>query len=271
MPKHGDSNLRIAPVSGQDGHIPAVVSAERLGRQFGAINAVSSVSFEVSAAETFALIGPNGAGKSTLMKMLTTLLPPTSGTALVAGYDIKRQPGQVRRHIGYVPQLPSADTELTGAENLLLSARLYLIPPAERPSRIAEAVAMMELSDAINRSVHTYSGGMLRRLEIAQSMLHRPAVLFLDEPTIGLDPNGRLAVWQHVQQLKEEIGTAIVFTTHYMDEAEEIADRVALVNEGRLVAIGDVDELLGCYNVNSLDALFTSLTGAKLAQEAGPR
>jgi len=249
----------------------SVVSTHSLGRRFGNVAAVTDVSFQVVAGETLALIGPNGAGKSTLIKMLTTLLPPTSGTATVSGYDVRRQARQVRRHIGYVPQLPSADTELTGAENMLLSARLYLIPADERTERIGEAVAMMELTEAIHRPVSTFSGGMVRRLEIAQSMLHRPSVLFLDEPTIGLDPNGRLAVWQYVRLLKREIGTAIVFSTHYMEEAEEVADRVGLVNEGRLVAIGSVPELLERYHLSSLDALFTSLTGASIERGAHAR
>ncbi|MDF0488892.1 ATP-binding cassette domain-containing protein [Sphingomonas sp. H39-1-10] len=245
-----------------------VVETHALGRRFGSVVAVADLSITIAPGETFALIGPNGAGKSSLMKMLTTLLPPTAGEARVAGYDITREPQQVRRHIGYVPQLPSADTELTGYENMLLSARLYLLPARERRPRIAEALALMELSDARDRAVGTYSGGMARRLEIAQSTLHRPAVLFLDEPTVGLDPNGRLAVWDHVRRLRRETGAAIVFSTHYMEEAEDLADRVALISRGRLAAVGTVAELKNAHGAASLDALFTKLTGAALSPTA---
>jgi ABC-2 type transport system ATP-binding protein len=243
------------------------VEIRDLCRRFGDVLAVSDVSLAVSAGEVFALIGPNGAGKSTLMKMLTTLLPLTSGEARVAGFDVRRQAGLVRRHIGYVPQLLSADPDLTGYENMLLSARLYLIPRRERAERIVSALAMMDLLDARDRSVRTYSGGMARRLEIAQSTLHKPAVLFLDEPTVGLDPNGRLAVWRHVRQLNEERGTTIVFSTHYMEEAEDLADRIALISAGRLAAIGKAAELKARHEVATLDDLFAKLTGAALAGE----
>jgi ABC-2 type transport system ATP-binding protein len=206
-------------------------------------------------------IGPNGAGKSTVMKMLTTLLSPTEGEAQVAGYDVRREASRVRQHIGYVPQLPSADTELTGYENMLLSARLYLIPRREREGRIAEALAMMDLTEARDRSAGTYSGGMARRLEIAQSTLHRPTVLFLDEPTVGLDPVGRLAVWDHIRRVRERTETAVIFSTHYMDEAEEVAERIALINRGHLVAVGTITELEALHHAPSLEALFTLLAG----------
>ncbi|HVM99288.1 MAG TPA: ATP-binding cassette domain-containing protein [Caulobacteraceae bacterium] len=223
------------------------------------------MSFSIPPGETFALIGPNGAGKSTLMKMLTTMLPPTSGRAMVAGYDVARQPQSVRAHIGYVPQVLSADGELTGEDNMRLSARLYLIPAAERAQRIAGALAMMGLTDAKDRLVRTFSGGMARRLEIAQSTLHHPRVLFMDEPTVGLDPGGRRAVWSHVARLKAEIGAAVVFSTHYMDEAEEVAARIGLISDGRLAALGSPEELktrLG--GQATLDDVFTALTGARI-------
>lgn len=245
-----------------------VIETRRLDRRFGEVVAVDGVDLTVAAGEVFALIGPNGAGKSTLMKMLTTLLPPSAGEARVAGYDLRREAAQVRRHIGYVPQLPSADTELTGYENMLLSARLYLIPRREREARIAQALAMMGLSEAQTRSVGTYSGGMTRRLEIAQSTLHRPPVLFLDEPTVGLDPNGRLAVWQHVAALRKDTGAAIIFSTHYLDEAEEFADRIALIDRGRIAAIGTTAQLLSGHKAKSLEALFASLTGSPIRGEA---
>jgi ABC-2 type transport system ATP-binding protein len=243
----------------------AIVDIRALTRVFGPVVAVDHVSFSIAPGETFALIGPNGAGKSTLMKMLTTLLPPTSGGATVAGFDIARQPQQVRAHIGYVPQLLSADGELTGYENVLLSARLYLIPRSERPKRIAEALEMMGLTEAKDRLVRTYSGGMARRLEIAQSTLHKPAVLFLDEPTVGLDPSGRRTVWAHVEAMRKEIGAAIVFSTHYMDEAEQVADRIALIHDGRLAALGSPQELKKRQGGGAtLDDVFTALTGARI-------
>jgi ABC-2 type transport system ATP-binding protein len=247
----------------------SVVEAHELTRRFGALTAVDSISFSIGAGETFALIGPNGAGKSTVMKMLTTMLPPTSGWATVAGYNIARQPQAVRARIGYVPQQLSADGELTGYENMLLSARLYLIPGAQRRARIAEALEMMGLTEAKDRRVQTYSGGMARRLEIAQSTLHRPAVLFMDEPTVGLDPAGRRAVWRHVQALHDQIGAAVVFTTHYMDEVEEICDRLALIHQGRLAGLGTPAELRARQGPDAtLDDVFTELTGARVEARA---
>jgi len=183
----------------------------------------------------------------------------------VAGFDVAREAQQVRRRIGYVPQVLSADGDLTGLENMLLSARLYLIPARERAARIARALQMMGLEEAKDRLVRTYSGGMARRLEIAQSTLHRPAVLFMDEPTLGLDPVGRRAVWEHVRALKSEIGVAVVFSTHYMDEAEDVCDRLALIARGRVAALGAPDALkAGLGGGASLDDVFTRLTGAAM-------
>jgi ABC-2 type transport system ATP-binding protein len=243
------------------------VETQNLSRHFGPVAAVDGVSFTVEAGEIFGLIGPNGAGKSTLIKILTTLLPPSSGRALVAGFDVATAPQQVRKHIGYVPQLLSSDRELTGYENLLLSARLYLIPRQEREQRIEEALAMMDLRDARDRMVRDYSGGMLRRLEIAQSMLHRPAILFMDEPTVGLDPGGRHTVWQHVRALNRNLGSAVVLTTHYMDEADELCHRVAVIQSGKLRAVGKPAELKAKYAPGAtLDDVYESLTTTKRAQ-----
>jgi ABC-2 type transport system ATP-binding protein len=238
-----------------------VVEARDLTRRFGPVLAVDHVSLSIAPGEVFALIGPNGAGKSTLMKMFTTMLPPTSGQVIIAGLDVAKAPQRVRRHIGYVPQVLSADGELTGYENMLLSARLYLIPAAERASKVAAALAMMGLTEAKDRLVQTYSGGMARRLEIAQSTLHRPAVLFMDEPTVGLDPGGRRAVWAHVRDLRREIGAAVVFSTHYMDEAEEVCDRLALISDGKVAAIGTPAELKARLGGDAtLDDVFNQLT-----------
>ncbi len=205
--------------------IPDVaVQITGLTRMFGDLAAVDHVTLAIDRSKIFGLIGPNGAGKSTLIKMLTTLLPPTSGSATVAGFDIVKQPSEVRRHIGYVPQLLSADGSLTGYENLLLSARLYGVPKAERKQRIEGALERMGLAPVAHRLVGQYSGGMIRRLEIAQCLLHRPAVLFLDEPTVGLDPAAREAVWERVLELRNRFQRTMIVTSHHMDEIDEFCD-----------------------------------------------
>jgi ABC-2 type transport system ATP-binding protein len=245
-----------------------VVQTTALTRTFGDLIAVDHVTLSVNRGEIFGLIGPNGAGKSTLIKMLTTLLPPSSGTATVAGYDIVCEPAQVRRHIGYVPQLLSADGSLTGYENLLLSARLYGVPRKERTQRINRALARMGLAEAANRLVGHFSGGMIRRLEIAQSLLHRPAVLFLDEPTVGLDPGAREAVWERVLDLRNTFQRTMIVTSHHMDEIDEFCDRIALVDRGRIVAVGTPSELKAKIAPDAtLDDVFVRLLGA--GSEAG--
>lgn len=215
-----------------------IIETRQLTRLFDGRAAVDHVDLTVRSGEIFGLIGPNGAGKSTLIKMLITLLPPTSGEASVAGFDIRRQARAVRAHVGYVPQLLSADGALTGYENLLLSARLYLIPWRERAARVREALAMTGLSEAADRPAQHYSGGMLRRLEIAQSTLHRPALVVMDEPTVGLDPVAREAVWDHVRDLRASYGATILITTHMMDEVEALCDRVGMLHRGRLEKVG---------------------------------
>jgi ABC-2 type transport system ATP-binding protein len=246
-----------------DDQLPTVEIRE-LTRRFGNFVAVDRASFTVDRGEIFGLIGPNGAGKSTLIKMLTSLLPPTSGSATIVGYDIVREPAAVRRHIGYVPQLLSADGSLTGYENMLLSARLYGVPRRERTSRITRALARMGLSEAANHLVGHYSGGMIRRLEIAQSLLHRPKVLFLDEPTVGLDPGAREAVWDHVLDLRRSFGTTMIVTSHHLDEIDEFCDRIALIDRGRIVAIGKPSELKARVGPNAtLDDVFLRLLAAK--------
>ncbi len=246
----------------------AIVQAFELTRRFGDLIAVDAVSLQVVAGEIFGLIGPNGAGKSTLIKMLTTLLPPSSGRALVAGFDLVQRPAEVRRRIGYVPQLLSADGELTGYENLLLSSRLYLLPKADREQRISAALAMMGLSEVRDRLVRNYSGGMSRRLEIAQSTLHRPAIIFMDEPTEGLDPTARHAVWNHIQDLRRELSAAIIVTTHYMDEADVLCDRVAMIDRGRIRMVGTPAELKAAIGPGAtLDDVFEKLVGGNI--EAG--
>lgn len=227
--------------------------------------AVDRLNLTVASNAIFGLLGSNGAGKSTLIKMLTTLLPPMSGSALVAGFDIVRQPVEVRRHIGYVSQMLSADGELTGYENLLISAKLYGLSSAERKDRIAEALQFMELTNAKDKLVRHYSGGMIRRLEIAQSMLHRPVVLFLDEPTVGLDPTAKHSVWQRIRDLRQRFGTSVLMTTHDMEEADQLCDKVAFMHAGKLVASGsplDLKQALGPQA--TLDDVFAQYTGATL-------
>lgn len=258
------------------GHRPtsgsAAIQVLDLTRRFDALVAVDHLTFSTEAASIFGLLGPNGAGKSTLIKMLTTLLPPTSGTALVAGFDIRREPKRVRRSIGYVSQMLSADGELTGYENLLISAKLYLIPGNERRQRIEEALDFMDLAGAAGRLVKQYSGGMIRRLEIAQSMLHRPRVLFLDEPTIGLDPVAKRSVWERIGELREQFGTAILITTHDMEEADVLCDRVAFLHRGQIAALGSPEELKAQVSPQAtLDDVFIHFTGASIVEEGDLR
>src|SRR5512136_2190087 len=199
-----------------------ILEAQALTCRYGELTAVDALNISIEAGEVFGLLGPNGAGKTTAIKMMTTLLPPTSGNATIAGYDVVHHAAQVRRLIGYVPQALSADGTLSGYENLLIFAKLYDIPQSEQEKRAREALAFMGLADVADHLVRTYSGGMIRRLEVAQSMLHRPRVLFLDEPTVGLDPLARKTVWEHIVQLSDELGTTIFLTTHYMEEADSL-------------------------------------------------
>jgi ABC-2 type transport system ATP-binding protein len=245
------------------------VQASALARRFGDLNAVDQVTLTINQGEIFGLIGPNGAGKSTLIRMLTTLLPPTSGSATVAGYDIVRQPAEVRRHIGYVPQLLSADGSLTGYENMLLSARLYGVPWRERTERITRALARMGLSEVAHHLAGHYSGGMIRRLEIAQSLLHRPTVLFLDEPTVGLDPAARETVWERVLDLRDRFHRTMIVTSHQMDEIDEFCDRIALIDRGRIAAIGTASELKARVGPEAtLDDVFIRLVAATSEAES---
>ena len=245
------------------------VETEALTKTYGDLTAVDHLDCRVPYGQIFGLLGPNGAGKSTTIKMLTTLLDPTSGTAKVAGFDIVAAPARVRRSIGYVPQMLSADGALTGEENLMLSAKLYAIPRPERQPRIAEALAFMGLTEFGRRLVKTYSGGMIRRLELAQAMLHRPMVLFLDEPTIGLDPIARHTVWDRLRELRKNFGMTILITTHDMDEADELCDELALMHRGQIAALGKPAELkAGLGPEATLDDVFAHFSGGSI-QEGG--
>ena len=244
----------------------AILETEQLTRRFGKLTAVDALTISVEQGEVFGLLGPNGAGKTTTLKMLTTLLPPTSGNARVAGFDIAHHAGDVRRVIGYVPQLLSADGALTGYENLLIFAKLYDLPRSNREARVRDSLAFMGLADAADKLVRDYSGGMIRRLEIAQSMLHEPQVLFLDEPTVGLDPVARKAVWERIELLRSEFGTTILLTTHYMDEADSLCRRVAVMHLGKVAALGTPAELKQSIGGNgaTLDDVFAYYAGAEL-------
>jgi ABC-2 type transport system ATP-binding protein len=245
------------------------IETDALTKAFGDLLAVDHLNCRVPYGQIFGLLGPNGAGKSTTIKMLTTLLDPTSGSAKVAGFDIVAAPARVRSSIGYVPQMLSADGALTGEENLMLSAKLYAIPRAERQPRIAEALAFMGLTEFGRRLVKTYSGGMIRRLELAQAMLHRPMVLFLDEPTIGLDPVARHTVWDRLRELRQNYGITILITTHDMDEADELCDELALMHRGQIAALGQPAELkAGLGPAATLDDVFAHFSGGSI-QEGG--
>ncbi len=243
-----------------------ILQTSELTRRFGQKIAVDALTVAIGKGEIFGLLGPNGAGKTTTIKMLTTLLPPTSGNARVAGFNIVDQAPEVRRLIGYVPQLVSADGNLNGYENLLIFAKLYDIPRAEREARIRNALEFMGLADAAQKMVREYSGGMIRRLEIAQSMLHRPPVLFLDEPTVGLDPVARRAVWEHIEELRDRFGTTVLLTTHLMEEADNLCSRVAVMHLGRVAAIGTPAALKDSLGGDgkTLDDVFVHYAGGTL-------
>jgi ABC-2 type transport system ATP-binding protein len=222
--------------------MPAIVTSN-LVKRYAEVTAVDGVSLEIPEGEVFGLLGPNGAGKTTLISMLSTLVKPTSGTAVVAGRDINREPLEVRRNIGIVFQEPSVDDLLTGRENLYLHSMLYGVPRAEIPGRIDRMLEMVKLTDRAGSLVKTYSGGMRRRLEIARGLIHKPRILFLDEPTLGLDPASRKAVWSHIRELRAAHNTTIILTTHYMEEADSLADRIGIINRGKIIELGTPDAL----------------------------
>jgi ABC-2 type transport system ATP-binding protein len=243
-----------------------ILHTRDLTRRFGDFTAVDHLNLDIAQGEVFGLLGPNGAGKSTTLKMLVTLLPPSAGSASIAGFDVARQQARVRRVIGYVPQALSADGALTGYENLLIFAKLYDVPAADRQRRIEHALRVMELTEAGGRLVRTYSGGMIRRLEVAQALLHGPLVLFLDEPTVGLDPVARKAVWDSLTALREKTGMTILLTTHYMEEADSLCQRVAIMHQGKVVTMGTPGELKASIEQPNatLDDVFAYYTGHAL-------
>ncbi|HET8911675.1 MAG TPA: ATP-binding cassette domain-containing protein, partial [Ktedonobacteraceae bacterium] len=228
---------------GKKKSMTAIIDVSHLVKRFGDHAAVNDISFGIEKGEVFGLLGPNGAGKSTTIKMLTTLLPLTSGSAKVDGFDIVHQTYQVRHSIGYVPQALSADGSLTGYENLLIFAKLYDLPRSARQPRVEEVLRFVGLADASEQLVRTYSGGMIRRLEVAQALLHQPHVLFLDEPTVGLDPVARQAIWDHLLRLRSETDMTVFLTTHSMEEADSLCTRIGIMHRGEIAAIGTPAEL----------------------------
>ncbi|NJE29504.1 ATP-binding cassette domain-containing protein [Thermococcus sp. 18S1] len=219
------------------------IEVENLVKKYGDFEAVRGISFNVKQGEIFAFLGPNGAGKTTTVHVLTTLLKPTAGKAVVAGHDVAREPMDVRRKIGIVFQDPSVDRELTAYENMLIHGRIYGLSGSELKEKIERLLKFVELWEFKDRPVKFFSGGMQRRLEIARSLLHEPEILFLDEPTIGLDPQTRAHIWDYIRAMKEEHNMTIFLTTHYMDEAEQLADRIAIMDHGEIIAEGTAEEL----------------------------
>jgi len=230
---------------------------------YGRLVAVDHVDLDVGEGEVFALLGPNGAGKTTTVGMLTTLLRPTEGTAIVGGYDVVREPDMVRRVIGVVPQEYTADEDLSGWENLMFMASLYGIPRDEARRRAAELLEMVELSRFARVKVESYSGGMRRRLELAMGLINSPRILFLDEPTLGLDVQTRAAIWSYIRRLKDEYGMTILFTTHYMEEADLYATRIAIMDRGRIVKVGTPRELKDSIGGDVVTLNVDSMAAAK--------
>ena len=236
---------------------------------FGERRAVDGVDLHVREGEMFGLLGPNGAGKTTTIRILTTLLPVGPGVAEVLGHDVARAQMTVRRQIGYVPQQLSADGALTGRENMMLFARLFDVPRAERRDRVDLALEATGMREPADRMVSTYSGGMIRRLELAQALVNRPRVLILDEPTIGLDPIARTSVWDLIERLREESGMTVLLTTHYMDEADELCERIALMHRGRVRAVGSPGELKAALGPGAtLDDVFRHHAGDLTGDES---
>src|ERR1044071_3730128 len=239
-----------------------MIQVENLVKKFGEFSAVKDVSFDVQKGEVFAILGPNGAGETTTIKMLTTLLNPTSGKITLDGLDPSHEKHAVRQRFGIVFQDPSLDGEQTAYENMELHAVLYKVPRKVRSSRIEELLRLFELWERRKDQVKLFSGGMKRRLEIARAFLHTPKILFLDEPTLGLDPQTRNQLWTHVKNLNQSEGTTVFLTTHYMDEAERVAQRIAIIDHGKIVAQGSPQALRDQTGTSSLEDAYLALTGS---------
>jgi ABC-2 type transport system ATP-binding protein len=245
-----------------------MIEVRDLVKKYGELTAVGGVTFDVSAGEIFAFLGPNGAGKTTTIQMLTTLIPPDGGSMRIDGLDPATQASAVRQRFGIVFQDPSLDGELTAWENMEIHGVLYHVPRRARHERIERLLTLFELWDRRDSYVKTFSGGMRRRLEIARGFLHTPKILFLDEPTLGLDPQSRNQLWTHVKGLNESERVTVFLTTHYMDEAERVAGRIAIIDHGKIVAQGSAAELKHQTGTESLEAAFLALTGTTIRDES---
>lgn len=246
----------------------SIISAKNVVKRFGDITAVDGISFEVKEGEIFAFLGPNGAGKSTTIKMMTTMLRPTEGLIKLAGHDVTQEQDNARKSFGIVFQDPSLDEELSAYENMHLHALLYGIPKSEVRERVRELLELVELWGRKDSMVKTFSGGMRRRLEIARGLLHEPRILFLDEPTLGLDTQTRNLMWAYVKKLSEEKGMSIFFTTHYLDEAEDVATRIAIIDHGKIVATGTTAQLRKQTGTKTLEQAYLQLTGNTIRDDA---
>ena len=245
-----------------------MIQVHNLIKTFKDFRAVDDISFEVHKAEIFAFLGPNGAGKTTTIKMLTTLLHPNSGSISIDGLDPARHQSEVRKRFGIVFQDPSLDGDLTAYENMDIHGVLYHVPRRARLERIERLLRLFELWDRRDSPVKQFSGGMKRRLEIARGFLHTPKILFLDEPTLGLDPQSRNQLWTHVKHLNETEGVTVFLTTHYMDEADRVAQRIAVIDHGKIIALGTPAELKQQTNSESLEQAFLALTGSTIRDES---
>src|SRR5579875_3007603 len=244
-----------------------MIEVQNLTKKFGDFTAVDAISFDVAGGEIFAFLGPNGAGKTTTIKMLTTLLTPTSGTLRIDGLDVSRNPNEVRKRFGIVFQDPSLDGDLTAWENMELHGIFYHMPRKLRIERTEQLLKLFELWERRKEQVKLFSGGMKRRLEIARGLLHTPKILFLDEPTLGLDPQSRNQLWTHVKNLNQTEGLTVFLTTHYMDEADRVAQRIAVIDHGKIAALGSPQQLKQQTGSDSLEAAFLSLTGSSIRDE----
>lgn len=244
-----------------------IIEVRDLTKQFNGLTAVDRISFEVERGEIFAFLGPNGAGKSTTIKILTTILAPTAGEVRINGHDPARNADQVRRSFGIVFQDPSLDDDLTAFENMELHGVLYGVQTRTRRARIEVLLKLVDLWDRKDHQTKTFSGGMKRRLEIARGLLHHPDILFLDEPTLGLDPQTRNHMWNYIQEINRKEGMTVFFTTHYMEEAERMAERIAIIDHGKIIALGTAPELKERTSTDSLEEAFLALTGYEIREE----
>lgn len=244
-----------------------IIEVKNLTKKFKEFTAIDNISFEVAPSEIFAFLGPNGAGKSTTIKILTTLLIPTAGSIMINGYDPLKNQNDVRKSFGIVFQDPSLDEELTAFENMDFHGVLYDVEKSLRKKRIEELLNIVDLWDRKDHLVKTFSGGMRRRLEIARGLLHHPKIFFLDEPTLGLDPQTRNQMWNYVRDLNKKEGITIFFTTHYMEEAEKIAQKIAIIDHGKIIIQGTAEELKTSTKTKNLEEAFLSLTGKKIREE----